>query len=724
MKIWHLFASVLVSSAIVEAYKEGYKRKSESSYIPFACKAAVTFTAKFCEKDNVKSYACQCKNPHALASYLNCGYKNTEHDAQARKDFEMAFIKSCVRSNVTLTREQLQKAYEDAKDNLVHVHDIPDFNKAVPVSVPVHYNSSEYLNAFRSSKVKQRNLDDSMAMGGVLIAYWGFILLLGTLANVIRSIMPNIWLAGKRRVCALYPIRRYREFVSLASITDGKHTSATRLYGYLPTRLESIIAFIFVFLTLIFHCVRYEGFVYREWTKSNRISFSIGDRAGILAGFLCVLTWMLAGRSNIFLFLTGWKQSVFLTYHKWIARLTVASVLVHTGAMFTQTLVTNKYQRRSHTYWWRWGSLAMVAGGVMIIQGMAYLRHRWYEVFLYFHILLAVAFLAGAWVHTREFGYARWYHICAFLWLLDRVSRLGRIAFFGVRQAEVRIVSDETLEVLVPRRKWWKNYPGSIAYVYFVGSPLFFQSHPFTLVTGDDSSHVKFFIKKKNGATNSIYQKLLKKPDQSMKLRVAVEGPYGNHYPLYHYDTVLLYAGGNGIPGPFTYAEQLGRRGLTSKTAYVKLYWVVRNYATISWFLEELKRLAPFRNVQIIIYVTRPEGPVIGDSSSGTSKEEHINNDDDNNDDDRQDDKHSQEITAIKLNSILPDLPSSVEIRHGRPPMREVIHSDLDEASGLNIAVMACAHNQMVDEVRNITAYETGHRKEGQIDYYEELQVW
>lgn len=54
------------------------------------------------------------------------------------------------------------------------------------------------------------------------------------------------------------------------------------------------------------------------------------------------------------------------------------------------------------------GTVATVIAGLMLFQGMLYLRRKWYEVFLIGHIILAVFFIIGTWIHVVDFGYM-WY---------------------------------------------------------------------------------------------------------------------------------------------------------------------------------------------------------------------------------------------------------------------------------------------------------------------------
>lgn len=75
-----------------------------------------------------------------------------------------------------------------------------------------------------------------------------------------------------------------------------------------------------------------------------------------------------------------------------------------------------------------------------------------------------------------------------------------------------------------------------------------------------------------------------------MKIRVAVEGPYGETSDARKSDTVVYIAGGNGIPGMFSEVTDLAKRYTSTKSVKkLKLYWVIREYRSLNWFFDELE---------------------------------------------------------------------------------------------------------------------------------------
>lgn len=92
-----------------------------------------------------------------------------------------------------------------------------------------------------------------------------------------------------------------------------------------------------------------------------------------------------------------------------------------------------------------------------------------------------------------------------------------------------------------------------------------------------------------------------------MKIRVAVEGPYGETSDARKSDTVVYIAGGNGIPGMFSEVTDLAKRYTSTKSVKkLKLYWVIREYRSLNWFFDELEKLKK-TNIETTIYITKPK---------------------------------------------------------------------------------------------------------------------
>lgn len=699
-------------------------RYSHDELVTMGCKYALAYTALFCEGDSAYSYFCQCLDAPAMASWLNCIYEETYmNNTKAEK----VVAGLCYEFNVTLNSTYLRDVYQNGTKYMVNTSTIPDFNASAVFRSPTsNFNVSYYEGSYGTYWALYGMVADSIYFGGGIIGFWGAVFLGAALANF----ASKITFAGK--YLNSKPVNKIRKYVTMPALfANGKHSQVVYPFGQkfsvfsglLPTRGESLVIFIFFALNIIFEGVRYHFVQYNIYfyTRTAQMTVYPGVRAGVLALYGFQLTYLFAGRNNFLMWITGWKQATFITYHKWISRFNFVLVVVHAACLHLQSKSSGSFEERIATGWYRWGIVAGVAGSILMITAMCWMRTRYYEVFLLIHITMAAVFLAASWIHIRQFEYTEFAYCLAAIWVFDRFVRICRLISFGVQTANITVVSDETLKIRIPKNKFWKAYPGAFGYVHFLRPTTFFQSHPFTIVS-DNDNEICFYTKIKGGVTSQVHSYLRKHPNQTAQIKVTVEGPYGDPKPMKHYDTCLLYAGGNGIPGMYAYAKKLS----LDTQKHVKLYWVIRNWHSIDWFYEELMNL---KNLpcQVIIYITKPDsavgrrfGSVSSESSSDSNSEKANTRVDQTEKDSGSDEEGLQNLTPHQIVSKYLDF---VEFRFGRPNIHQIIKSDLEEAEGRHVGVMTCSHNAMVDGIREAVK-DNLETSKGRVDFFEELQTW
>lgn len=675
---------------------------------------------------------CPCVDVNALGSFIYCGYENASNDRE-RRQVQRYLRNACP----TITPEMMDRAYDNVTNYLVNTSTIPNFNRSKYVNFPVYFNRTQFNIAYESQKHYRDNMFNSLAWGSGLLGFWAVLLVLGGIDHWGSRMFPRFSLRLKRAVSQLRPLRWWRKNVTLPALLNGRHTAEGRFGGFIPTRFEAIVMFVFFVLAIFAETLNLH--IYRRsiiW-RINRIQLTrfIGDRSGIVSAFLMLPTYLFAGRNNFFLWVTGWKQSTFLTFHKWLARITMLTVIVHSLVFAINSGWLGLYSYRISTNWWRLGAVASVAGSVMLVQSLGIFRAYSYEIFLYVHISMAILFLAGSWIHMVYWDYGAWTYACAAIWCFDRFTRIARIAKFGIKTAEVNLISDDILVLTMPHGfRLQKPLPGSFGYVYFLKSWLWFQSHPFTVIE-DDNGKQKFLIKIKKGVTKRLHDKLLQEPSHTLQIKVAVEGFYGEYKQAYAYDEVLMISGGNGIPGIYEYVADIAKhkKAGRSKTKYVKFYWVIRHWDSLDWFLEELKQLQQYDFVETIVYVTKYHELKIDNKFAQTtstlvstkSSTESVTESNSDKNQLKVSEDSTNELHAIdRTERIFKELPH-VEFRDSRPNIAQVVRDDIKGADdNHDIAVLSCAHNIMCDEVRRAVSYEAGVPRAGRIDLFELLQLW
>jgi predicted ferric reductase len=687
-----LLASALLSSSLVSA-AEGYHHYSHAEITLIACKYSVYNTAQYCTTDTAAGYKCVCKNQPAMGSILNCLFDNLgEYNEKGEKIFEEYCHES---ANVTLTTAKIEKSYENATQYLVDPKDVEGFNKTAIHYEPMIYNKTLFRNSYISTKIRRENFTDALYMGAGLLGYWAAIFLFATIYNFavrVGFVQKNL----KSKF-----INSVRKHLTLPSLFGNKaHTRPVQFLkvfqGFIPTRLESLVIFGYFVLIFVFSGVRYSYYDQNTiWaTVDGQRARYPGDRTAILLLFSLQLTYLFVGRNNFLIWATGWKQSTFITYHKWISRMNFILTLIHGVSMHFQSTGIGKFQSRLKTYWYKNGIASGILMGLIVFLACRQLRAASYEVFLAIHLACAAAFMATAWRHSYNFGYQMFFYPMVAVWAFDRFLRLVRLFLFGVQKAKVTVVSDEVLKIVVPTRKFWKAYPGAFGYIHFLRPTTFFQSHPFSIVECNENEIV-FYSKIKGGLTSGIARYLSAQPDKTGYINISVEGPYGHSVQMKRYDTVLFYVGGTGIAAPLAHALQLVRLGAQQ---HIKLYWTIRSIKSMEWIKEELSQLGS--HIKIIVYITRPDSAVISDKTTDSESVEK--------------EEKSDDILSIYKGLDF------IEFRNGRPNIAELVKADLEESTG-NVSILTTAHNSLVDDVRDAVANNLNAAK-GRVDYFEDLQ--
>lgn len=366
------------------------------------------------------------------------------------------------------------------------------------------------------------------------------------------------------------------------------------LLGNAPTVGQSIYIAIFIALNVILSAVGYQSAQPNAWfaTQWNEISAYVLYRTGTLGFMLLPVLFLFASRNNVLLWLSNWSHSTFLLLHRWVARVFTLYVVVH-SIIGLQIYATN-----ASTTWWVWGAVATMATVISVLFSGLYVRKGQYELFLIFHILLALFIVVGCWYHVTlwygamgivwpdaSWGYELWIYLGIAVWFFDRLLRVGRILKSGILHSKVSDLGGGYVRVDVPRVRWGPE-PGKHVYAHFPTlNPLRpWENHPFSVIpthmlrkprSGErtpswskdeekqlavpqaktvpihdiTSAGITLLIKKESGMT-----KYLKTRNSILTL---LDGPYANNTTkeILRCDRVLLIAGGIGITGVLPWAH-------------------------------------------------------------------------------------------------------------------------------------------------------------------------
>ncbi|KAG0677617.1 hypothetical protein C6P40_002209 [Pichia californica] len=698
MQLINLLQVLLIVTSVVNADKwVSYKH---SYYAASGCKVGVDKYANFCGKpETAKVYKCICSNKYAIASWVYCSLSLDPNDEKNIAD-DIANICHTNYPTSNLTSSQVTNYYNTYKDSAINIDNNTSFNttnakSAIYSEKMVKYSHLTYL----ANQHRWGNVSTSHYLGISFATMVGLVAIFSGIINWSLRLSRNLSHKFNGKTFSFI-----RKNFNLGII--GTHLHVNKFQGINPDRVEAFLIFL-MFLYSILCCT----IIGHHWTKGDTIfttyqagtSRYYGDRACIMASYQFPFLFIFAGRNNFFQWVTRWKYSRFVTFHKWLGRILFMEILIHGCAMASQTYALKKFTRFG-TSWYREGITAAVCFAFILLLSAAPIRRYWYEFFFVSHMVLVICFLSVAWRHAYSQDYQNFYWSCAAIWIFDTLIRACRIiSNGGLKTAEIELFpGEDVLKVTVSESKFFKGKPGNHSFIHFLTPTRFWQSHPFTVYPSETTpGYVTYVCRVKKGMTKYISDKCQASPDLKITMKICIDGYYGEQSEYQNYDKSVFITGGTGIAGPYFHAKKLAE---SNNNREIKLYWSVRTYECIKWFVPEL---STFRGTQIkpVIYISKPE--LNNRSSSGDDENEKKSSEDDSLSDEK--------------SNILKTL-DFVEIKHGRLNVDEIIASEITNASG-SIAFGACAHTEVVDSVRKNVASSL-NLSQHKIEYFEEMQCW
>jgi len=517
--------------------------------------------------------------------------------------------------------------------------------------------------------------------------------------------IPNRTYAAFKKHCLdapLFRTRHHREF---------KLSSAIGV-GTLPSRLQSFFL-VGYFAVNIGFCV---------W-KIDYSTFSSGagellSRSGIMAVINMIPLFLLAGRNNPIIKLTGISFDTMNLIHRWFGRIVILEAIAHTVCW-----IANKV----HTKGWgavqasitgsefiMTGFIGTVAFVFLLIQSPSPVRHSFYEVFLHGHIVGAAIALGAVWVHLKERPQQFMLYGVLALWVMERTWRFVRLVMRNVGNGgtgcDVEVLPGDALRVTVRMARPWRFRPGQHAYLYIPSVGLW-TNHPFSVAWSEEEedltiassvadekglpmnrqdilehhkTSMSFIIRRRTGFTD----KLFKKADLSAAGRFStsayVEGPYGGE-DLSSYGTVMLWAAGIGITHQVPHVRDIvaGYANGTVATCRLTLVWIIQSPEHLEWirtWMTQILSMPRRREIlKILLFVTRPR----------STKEIHSPS-------------------------------SSVQMFPGRPNVQALVDQEMQEGIGA-ACVSTCGTGGLADELRRSVR---NRESQWNVDFREESFSW
>lgn len=571
------------------------------AYVPFECS----------NHRDISILGARCHYQPALGSVLLCIHRNTrpeELDWSYR-----SLIENCEDKGYTLTQSDLFYAWLNASQFEDTAYQLPTASTAGPlVHTPVTVPNATFATYYHviDEAIYYTNFASYYSYG--LSAFWAFVFFFGVVSHFVAKNAHNVtarFFSGKKTNM----VRRHFSLSALGGLKHNVPLSIRRMgIMAVPTRAQFVVTFIYVFAEIFYIfiglAIAPKGLPTND-LRANWVK-SIANRSGGMAVTQVPWIFLFAGRNNILMWVTGWGFDTFNVFHRWIARMCVLHSLIHTVAYAMSAHKYNFLEAGLHLPYFKWGIAATVCCVALCVQAFYYFRHWKYEVFLALHIVLALFFLIGVWIHVDMFHWCEYVYAAGAVWIFDRFMRLFRIWWSGVCVVGDFQIADEKQKIMritIDYSQMWEVYPGAHLYLYVLNSYRVWENHPFTVYQSPQATadgRLSLMVRAKEGKTKELYNSIVNSKMGTVQYNCLVEGPYGNSHPVHKYDTCVIMAGGIGVTAAYAYAVSCLNQERVMGRQKIVFVWVLPTDEALQWFKPELDFLQQFGNVEIQLYFT------------------------------------------------------------------------------------------------------------------------
>ncbi len=500
----------------------------------------------------------------------------------------------------------------------------------------------------------------------------------------------------------LFRTRHHREFKLSSAISVGT----------LPSRFQSFFL-VGYFAVNIGFCI---------W-RIDYHSFSVGasqlvSRSGIMAVINMIPLFLLAGRNNPIIKLTGIPFDTMNLLHRWFGRIVVLEAIAHTVAWMSSKVHTKGWgavqASINHSQFIQMGFIGTVSFVFLMLHSPSPVRHAFYEVFLHGHIAAAGLALGAVWVHLKDRSTQFMLYGVVALWAMERAWRFARLILCNVgnggTKADVEILPGDTLRVTVRMARPWTFRPGQHAYLYMPAIGLW-TNHPFSLAWSEEEedltktesivdekglpisrqdilehhkTSMSFLIRRRTGFTDKLYKKAERSVEGRFTTTAFTEGPYGGEN-LTSYGTVMLWAAGIGIAHQVPHVRDIvaSYANGTTATRRLTLVWIIQSPEHLEWirpWMTQILSMPRRREIlKILLFVTRP--------------------------------RSNKEIQSPS---------ASVQMFPGRPNVQSLVDQEMQEGIGA-ACVSTCGTGSLADELRSVVRK---RQEQWNVDFREEAFSW
>ncbi|KAG6864732.1 hypothetical protein C0991_007474 [Blastosporella zonata] len=358
----------------------------------------------------------------------------------------------------------------------------------------------------------------------------------------------------------------------------------------------------------------FSALTYAAFYKSS--PFSDPVRTGWVAATQLPFVVALATKNNILGTLIGFTYEKLNYLHRFIGRLVVIAVNIHSLGYFYKWSIAGTFQQSIKKPYAIWGLVALVAFDCMFFFTLSFWRNRFHNIMFPTHIIGLSIIFPAVWKHQP--ATMPWMAACIGLYGLDRICRMLKTR---ITTAMIRPLSEmNTTRVEVPYiNGGWRAGQHVRLRVLSSGVGWFgwTEVHPFTIASvADGEEGIVLLVKKSGRWTGKLYEMAKSsgytEAGQGRRVKVMVEGPYGGpcHAIFASYSAAVFIVGGSGITFALSSIQDLIRQDLAgrSRVKTITLIWSVQDPAALQPLLPRLIAMIQesiYTPVHIAIHYTR-----------------------------------------------------------------------------------------------------------------------
>ncbi|AET41366.1 ferric/cupric-chelate reductase Ecym_8070 [Eremothecium cymbalariae DBVPG len=556
--------------------------------------------------NGMKAYRCRCLNRNWVGTVTNCIISNSNSTKTIDHALKHVVRRCFEMGDVIYTLEDMYQAYEQSVGSL---RDPTPFDLDNPVNTTLAVDHKEFDWYYIKFKEFTSSVVTSQWFGWGLVFYWCAVLVIATLFNFLHRFLR--W----------SPLRTnwMKKHIILPSVYKDYH-ERTYLFAKLfpldfPTRLQWLVVAGFIIQTVISCCVGYNVTLPHPYTNSQWFMDLdlVSYRVDLMSFSLFPVIYFFGIRNNPFIPLTGMAYATFSFYHKWCSYVCCMLAFIHSviWTVYACSAEGGGYTKFLATYW-NWGIVGTTLIVLLVFHSDKIIRRLTYEFFLFLHKVFNILFIVAMYYHVRTLGWLNWVWSMVFIVSFDRCARISRILLCGgVQTANLSEVGGGVIKMTIKRPKYFKYYPGSFVYVYFLSSKdqwiYPFQSHPFTVISASEFGKDKLYLyfKAQKGITQRLLERILISEKDQINYNLLLEGPYGNSIPnLTSSDRRYVgISAGLGVTAVYPHFAKLLKHESQLNHSF---YWIINDVSCLTWFAEELKYLE-LRNCDVHIICTKSQ---------------------------------------------------------------------------------------------------------------------